>query len=535
MKRLAFLLFLLVIGFAAARVAYRLSARHLVTAGDAYARRGEWSAAAIEYRNAMKRQPALIDAHIKLADASERLGDAQTVARERLWVALAKPAEVDAQLSAGQACLAAGRIEDAEARLQRAVGLAPEQGASNRAIAEFYMRVDREGNAEPYWQKVSKLPPSAGGDPYALADFYVAAGRFDEAMRELVALADGPDSDAAQMRLARVLYARGQQREADQALDAVLSFDGRNESAWMLRGQFHLASRPDAALAAFTKALDINPTSIDALTGLTWVDLTSGRAREAVSRIETYLARMPDDPAMLKLAGRTFASAGIPDRAEQAFARAIRVNGKDAEAPSLLGRLYLREGRADAALAQFELAARLQPNAVAANTIVAMLLQRTNHNAEAQKKYEDILAVNPRAAVAANNLAWMYLDEGRLDEALQYAQVAKDELGRTPQVNDTLGWIDALRDQPLDAIPLLARAVDADPSNPAYRYHLGIAYSKAEREASARSELDRAVSLSKSFPGRDDALRALAQIDAAAAARRPLPRIAPTRGFRPSV
>src|SRR5262249_13562145 len=156
--------------------------------------------------------------------------------------------------------------------------------------------------------------------------FYVAAGRLDEAMRELIALADKPDPDGAQMRLARVLYARGQQREADQALDAVLSFDGRNESAWMLRGQFYLTSRPDAALTAFTKALDINPASIDALTGLTWVDLTSGRAREAVSRIEAYLARMPDDPAMLKLAGRTFASAGIVDRAEQAFARAVRAN-----------------------------------------------------------------------------------------------------------------------------------------------------------------------------------------------------------------
>ncbi len=43
-----------------------------------------------------------------------------------------------------------------------------------------------------------------------------------------------------------------------------------------------------------------------------------------------------------------------------------------------------------------------------------------------------------------------------MDEALRFALVAKGQLRRSPQVNDTLGWIYVRQEQPLEAIPLLA-------------------------------------------------------------------------------
>ena len=83
-----------------------------------------------------------------------------------------------------------------------------------------------------------------------------------------------------------------------------------------------------------------------------------------------------------------------------------------------------------------------------------------------------MLAIDPRSAIAANNLAWIYLDSGEnLDIALQLAQTAKAALPNLPQVNDTLGWIFykkglfSLAEGPLK----LAVERDNNPADPTYQ------------------------------------------------------------------
>ena len=54
-------------------------------------------------------------------------------------------------------------------------------------------------------------------------------------------------------------------------------------------------------------------------------------------------------------------------------------------------------------------------------TMAAMILERQSKKVDAQKRYEQIVAALPRAAVAANNLAWIYADAGtNLDEAAMF-------------------------------------------------------------------------------------------------------------------
>jgi Tfp pilus assembly protein PilF len=184
------------------------------------------------------------------------------------------------------------------------------------------------------------------------------------------------------------------------------------------------------------------------------------------------------------------------------------------QAFELLGQMYIREGRLDAARDQFETLASRDPRSLGPPTMIAMLLEAQQRRADAIRAYEAVLAEHPAAGVAANNLAWLYAEDDRLDEALQLALVAKQELGRAPNARDTLGWIYVRKKQPLDAIPLLVQCTEAQPDNPTYAYHLAVAYSDAGHTAKAREVLAAALAASRPFAARDQAVQLLERIAA---------------------
>jgi tetratricopeptide (TPR) repeat protein len=231
-------------------------------------------------------------------------------------------------------------------------------------------------------------------------------------------------------------------------------------------------NRPESAARAYAKALEIDPDSIDALTGLTSIDLKLQRAQAAIDRLDRQLARHPESIPLRLLAARAASAAGRASLAQSHYRRAIDVDPSRLDAYSELGSLYVREGQLDAARASFNELARQRPDNVGASTMVALLLEAEQRPGDAQSQYEAVLARQPRAAVAANNLAWLLMQQDRLDDALKYALVAKSELRHAPQVNDTLGWIYYQRKQYREALPLVAEAAERRPESAVYRAHL---------------------------------------------------------------
>jgi Flp pilus assembly protein TadD len=106
---------------------------------------------------------------------------------------------------------------------------------------------------------------------------------------------------------------------------------------------------------------------------------------------------------------------------------------------------------------------------------------------DAQRSFERVIKVDPRAAVASNNLAWIYAEHGgSLDQALQLALVAKAELPNETEVHDTLGWIYYRKGDLSAAIEALERSIELAPKNATAAYHLALAYEKSGSRAEAR-------------------------------------------------
>ena len=124
-------------------------------------------------------------------------------------------------------------------------------------------------------------------------------------------------------------------------------------------------------------------------------------------------------------------------------------------------------------------------------TMAGLILQAQGKEDEARTRYERLVEVAPRAAVASNNLAWMYASRGEnLDRALELAQKAKAELPDHPEVNDTLAYVYLKKNLPALAIPPLRLAIEKQPSNPSFHYHLGLAL-RADRRQGRGAQVPR--------------------------------------------
>ena len=72
--------------------------------------------------------------------------------------------------------------------------------------------------------------------------------------------------------------------------------------------------------------------------------------------------------------------------------------------------------------------------------MAAMIDEAQGKRDSAVAGYERALGDNPRAGVAANNLAWIRAEEGRVDDAVRLAGIAVDTMKNRPEPHDTLGW-----------------------------------------------------------------------------------------------
>ena len=159
---------------------------------------------------------------------------------------------------------------------------------------------------------------------------------------------------------------------------------------------------------------------------------------------------------------------------------------------------------------EYEELAKRQPKlAAAASTMVGTILEQQQKPADAVKQYERALALEPQMPLAANNLAWAYAKEGRLDMALQLAQTAKARAPESPYVSDTLGWIYYQKGLVGPAVDALEAAVKQAPENSSIHYHLGLTYAKQGDKKKARQSLEQALKLNPKFDEAEDAKRQL--------------------------
>ena len=222
------------------------------------------------------------------------------------------------------------------------------------------------------------------------------------------------------------------------------------------------------------------------------LDLKTNNFAGATSRVERRLKEEPT-PTILLLAARTYIAAKDSPAAERVLRQAIELDALRFPPYELLGRCISRRGSSMRRASNSKRSPG-QAKPVSALTMTGMILMAQGQTELAKKRFEEVLAIDPRAVIAANNLAWMLAESGdNLDTALKYAQVATAQAPDQPELMDTLGWVYYKKNLPELAIPLFENCVKKAPGNASYHHHLGVAYLKAGKFDQARASLQRAL------------------------------------------
>jgi tetratricopeptide (TPR) repeat protein len=179
----------------------------------------------------------------------------------------------------------------------------------------------------------------------------------------------------------------------------------------------------------------------------------------------------------------------------------------------MLGQVYVRQRRLEEARREFTALGSKQSKPVAATTMIGLIYQMEGNVPAAKASFEKAVALDPNAAVAANNLAWLYAEAGeKLDIALQLARSAVANLPDSPEASDTLGWVYYQKALPDLAIAPFEQAIERDAKNAMYHYHLGLACAKAGDTARAKVELERALAIRSDSDWAETARRVLTEL-----------------------
>lgn len=365
------------------------------------------------------------------------------------------------------------------------------------------------------FKEALRLSPEMAAAQLELSRLLLATGQTDQALQlAQSARKAAPGNPAARFNVARAMLAKGDTRGAEAEAKAMGTQFPESAAVHALYGQILLAqSDGPGASREFDRALALDPADVDALTGRMVIDLSLKRPQDARARVERAMAKAPNSGAVLIAASRFERTDGNHAAAEKYLRKAIEVDPSNLEVYGLLARLYISQNRLAEGKKELEEFVRRKPDSVGARTMIGMIQQTLGNTDDAVKTYGDVVKDSPTAAVASNNLAYLYVEsDQQLDRAVELAQSAKQQMPDNADVSDTLGWAYYKKGMPELAVKALEFSVKKDPQNPLYLVHLGLAYAKMGNQAKAKASLTQALKLKPDVSGADEARAVLASL-----------------------
>lgn len=140
-----------------------------------------------------------------------------------------------------------------------------------------------------------------------------------------------------------------------------------------------------------------------------------------------------------------------------------------------------------------------------------VIYERKGDIARSGEGLRGVVGVEPTVCPCREQPGAALLRAGRRQKALRLAQAAKESAPDHPHISDTLSWILYKGGVSQGAVGLLRQSATECPEHPVIQYRLGLASAVGDKEG-ARKALARTTNSAGTFPRKDDAEKALAEL-----------------------
>ncbi|HWA29289.1 MAG TPA: tetratricopeptide repeat protein [Lacunisphaera sp.] len=446
-----------------------------------------------------KKTPDFVPAWVALAEIGV-LENNLNESAEMIAKALARdPQNIEALVMQGRVSNLKGEYDKSISVLEKLAENFPRMAVVHQELGRAYASTGDINKAITSLTQAVTLAPNLPEATLMLARLDFQKGETTAAanlLRKL--LAQMPELAPAQLLLADIFRA---QNNLDGALAIYQQLEKQapqNAQNTLLRGLVLAQQGKDAeARTAYERAFSLSPDSPTALEQLVNLHLKDKSYRAAAERVEAEIAKNP------KLAGfgqlllaKIDLAQDDKTQAEVHLKKAIELMPDSPAAYYLLAGIYSRTNQQAKALAQLNEILARDPKQSTALMMASLMQDQQGNHAAAREGYEKMLALNPRSAVALNNLAYLYSEKlGDLDKALDLAQKARQSMPNDAHSADTLGWVLYKKRQYTRALSLINEAAEKRPTDAEIQYHLGLIYYDMGADKTARTALQRALEL----------------------------------------
>ena len=259
--------------------------------------------------------------------------------------------------------------------------------------------------------------------------------------------------------------------------------------------------RNDEAVAEFTRAVAIEPTSPDALRGLAATYEQIGNLEDSEQAYRQAIAMLPNHWAGYSWLGRFYVSQSRFAEASEMYERVTELTPDSYMGYSNLGVTYVYQERWPEALAAIERSVEIRPSVAGYSNLGSLYFFQEGRYFAAARMYEDALNLDER-----NYLIWGNLGDARYfgpDEQSQAAVAYEralslaEELRRTTPRNAVLlgdmALYNAMLGRSVPALELVLEALELTPNDPERQLQAAQTYQQLGRTDEAIGLLEAAL------------------------------------------
>ncbi|MEI6668149.1 MAG: tetratricopeptide repeat protein [Acidobacteriota bacterium] len=512
------------------------SAQSYFERGNEYVAQKKLKEAAIDYKNAVQKDPKFGEARYKLAETLAELGDMPGAFREYVRAADLLADNKDAQLKAGIFLMLGGRFEDAKVRAQKVLALDarnvqaqvlladatagmndldgaireirkaiefnPKDSRTYLNLGALQMASGMKVEAEATFGQAVELDPKSVPARLAIASFYWVAGRAGEAEQSLTKASEiDPKNVEANRALASFYLSTNRASQAESYLKAVADTTRDGGAQMALASYFVYMQRNAEAIAILEPLATHKETFAQAKTRIASIQYMDRKPADAHKTIDEVIAKEPTNAAALLVKAQFLFSEKKADEALARVKAAVAADPRNATVQYLLGTIYVSKDETDEAIKAFGEAIKLDPRATPAQVQLARLNLARGALDAAARFADQAVKSQPNDPEARLVLCRALIARGDLARAAIESKLLTEKFPNLAEAYALAGMLQGRKNDAVEARKSFDHALQIDPASvDALAGQVALDFA-AKKPADARTRIDAALAKSPDHPG----------------------------------